>query len=153
MKLGEKTSKAVAKGLVNWHIHGTAKQSSKTFNPNDVVLLVNKGLPIAELEDLRIKLDLPMEKLAEKIGMSKSTLHRRKDTGRLETGESDRVLRLARLFGKAIDVLGSETEGRRWIMSKQFGLGGAIPLDYAETEVGAREVENLLTRIDYGVYS
>ena len=33
------------------------------------------------------------------------------------------------------------------------GLGGAIPLEYAETEVGAREVENLLGRIEYGVYS
>jgi len=26
-------------------------------------------------------------------------------------------------------------------------------LDYAETEIGAREVDNLLGRIDYGVYS
>jgi uncharacterized protein (DUF2384 family) len=28
-----------------------------------------------------------------------------------------------------------------------------VPLDYAETEIGAREVENLLGRIEYGVYS
>jgi len=26
-------------------------------------------------------------------------------------------------------------------------------LEYAETEIGAREVDNLLGRIDYGVYS
>jgi len=32
-------------------------------------------------------------------------------------------------------------------------LGGAIPLEYARTEVGARELEKLLGRIDYGVYS
>ncbi|WP_082407641.1 MbcA/ParS/Xre antitoxin family protein [Verrucomicrobium spinosum] len=35
----------------------------------------------------------------------------------------------------------------------QTGLGGAIPLDYARTEVGAREVEALLTRIEHGVYA
>jgi uncharacterized protein (DUF2384 family) len=28
-----------------------------------------------------------------------------------------------------------------------------VPLDYAETEIGAREVEDLLGRIEYGVYS
>jgi len=33
------------------------------------------------------------------------------------------------------------------------GLGGETPLEYAETEVGAREVEDLLGRIEYGVYS
>ena len=43
--------------------------------------------------------------------------------------------------------------GRRWLASPQVGLGGAIPLEFAETEVGAREVENLLGRIEYGVYS
>ena len=30
---------------------------------------------------------------------------------------------------------------------------GAVPLDYAETEIGAREVDNLLGRIEYSVYS
>ena len=42
---------------------------------------------------------------------------------------------------------------RRWLTSRQFGLGGAVPLEYAETEVGAREVEDLLGRIEHGVYS
>ncbi len=32
-------------------------------------------------------------------------------------------------------------------------LSGAVPLDYASTEVGAREIENLLGRIEYSVYS
>jgi uncharacterized protein (DUF2384 family) len=44
-------------------------------------------------------------------------------------------------------------KARVWLKFPQRGLGGAVPLDYAETEVGAREVDNLLGRIDYGVYS
>jgi uncharacterized protein (DUF2384 family) len=39
------------------------------------------------------------------------------------------------------------------LRSPQIGLGGAVPLAYAETELGAREVEDLLGRIEYGVYS
>src|ERR1700691_1642923 len=82
-----------AKGLVSWEIHGPTKQAPRTFTPSDIVEIVKTGLPITEWEDLRGDLDLPMEKLAAKIGLSKTTLHRRKDTGRLDTHASDRVLR------------------------------------------------------------
>ena len=85
-----------------------------------------------------------MEKLVPKLGLSKATLHRRKASGRLDPAESNRVVRFARLMGKAIEVLESDDDARQWLTSPQFGLGGAIPLDYADTEAGAREVEDLL---------
>ena len=94
-----------------------------------------------------------MERLIPLLGISKATLHRRKAGGRLDTAESDRVVRYARLLGQAAGVMESLESGRRWLASPQVGLGGAVPLEYAQTEVGAREVENLLGRIDYGVYS
>lgn len=87
------------------------------------------------------------------LGISKATLHRRKLAGRLGAAESDRVVRFARLLGRAATVMESLENGRRWLMSPQVGLGGSVPLEYAETEVGAREVEDLLGRIEYGVYS
>ncbi len=108
---------------------------------------------MAELEELRIALGLPMEKLAPLLGISKATLHRRKIAGKLAAFESDRVVRLARLLGMACFVMASKEAGRQWLCSPQVGLGGAVPLEYAETELGAREVENLLGRIEHGVYS
>lgn len=94
-----------------------------------------------------------MEKLVPLLGISKATLHRRKATGRLDPAESDRLVRFARLLGQAAFVMESVENGRRWLLSPQMGLGGAVPLEFAETEVGAREVENLLGRIEHGVYS
>jgi len=111
------------------------------------------GLPVQELKNLRASLDMPMEKLVPRLGISKATLHRRMASGRLEPAESDRVVRFARLLGKAIEVMESAENARQWLTSPQFGLGGAVPLEYAQTEVGAREVEDLLGRIEYGVYS
>jgi putative toxin-antitoxin system antitoxin component (TIGR02293 family) len=109
---------------------------------------------VTELEDLQTSLAVPTEKLATMIGISKATIHRLKGAGdRLGLAESDRVVRFARLFGRAVKVFGDREEAKRWLNSPQFGLGGAVPLDYAKTEVGAREVENLLGRIEYGVYS
>ena len=126
---------------------------SKRFSFADVIAQIQSGLHFDELEDLRVGLDLPMDKLATRLQISKATLHRRKLGGKLDGGESDRVVRFARLMGKAAEVLESPENARKWLNSPQVGLGGAVPLDYAETEVGAREVEDLLGRIEYGVYS
>jgi putative toxin-antitoxin system antitoxin component (TIGR02293 family) len=94
-----------------------------------------------------------METLFPLLGISKATYHRRKASGKLGADESDRVVRFARLMGKAVEVFGSAENARKWLTSPQIGLGGAIPLAYADTEVGAREIEDLLGRIEYGVYS
>jgi len=123
------------------------------YSTSRLVEAIEEGLAVEELEVLRAGLDMPMEKLASRLGISKATLHRRKRTGRLGPEESDRVLRFARLTGKAVEVFETKENARRWLSSPQAGLGGAVPLDYAETEIGAREVEDLLGRIEYGVYS
>jgi putative toxin-antitoxin system antitoxin component (TIGR02293 family) len=141
-------------GVVHYSVHGSfLKSASKSFTPSGMIAAIRTGLPIKELDELREKLNIPMEKLAAKLGISKATLHRRKATGRLGPEESDRLLRFARLLGRAVEVLESEQNARAWLSSPQVGLGGEVPLDYAETELGAREVEDLLGRIEYGVYS
>ena len=144
-------------GVVNVYVHGRAGKSGKaaaeSLTPSKIIESIQNGLPIRELDDLRASLNVEIGKLASMLGISKATLHRRKAQGRLGPAESDRVLRFARLMGKAVTVFGGIEQARLWLNSPQFGLGGAIPLDYAETEPGAREVENLLGRIEYGVYS
>jgi putative toxin-antitoxin system antitoxin component (TIGR02293 family) len=114
---------------------------------------VAKGLPFKEIETLRDQIDEPLESLGRHLSISRSTLQRRRADRRLTPQESDRVLRFYRLLRHAINVFGDLDRARQWLKFPQRGLGGAVPLDYASSEVGAREVENLLGRIDYGVYS
>ncbi len=141
-------------GVVSFCVHGTTgKLLASDFTPAKLIAVLRAGLPVQELRDLQTSLDVPTERLFPMLGISKATLHRRKAGGRLGPAESDRVVRFARLMGKAVVVLESEENARRWLNAPQFGLGGAVPLDYAGTEVGAREVEDLLGRIEYGVYS
>ena len=123
------------------------------ISPNEMVEQVQRGFPLKRFEMLRGALGMPSEQLAAKVGMSKATFHRRQQEGKLTSDESDKVMRFGRLLVRAISVFESDEAARQWLSSPQHGLGGAVPLDYAETEVGAREVENLLGRIDYGVYS
>lgn len=119
----------------------------------ELIASIVKGLAFKELTALQEGLGVSLEKLASTLGIAKATLNRRRLQGRLDLEESDRVVRFARLMGKAVEVLESQEGARLWLTSPQVGLGGAVPLEYARTEVGAREVEALLTRIEHGVYA
>ena len=127
--------------------------AAKAKHPSELIRQIQKGLRFTELETLQQTLDLPFEQLAARLCISRSTLHRRKAAGRLSPDESDKVMRLSRLLEHATKVFGEVEKARAWLKFPQYGLGGAVPLDYAQTEVGAREVDDLLGRIDYGVYS
>ena len=126
---------------------------ARPTHPTELVRQIQKGLPFSQLQALRKQLDLPLDEFASNLSISRATLHRRKNAGRLSPDESDKLIRFSRLLEHAANVFGSLEKGRAWLKFPQYGLGGAVPLDYAKTEIGAREVDNLLGRIDYGVYS
>src|SRR5436190_19320746 len=127
--------------------------SIKAKNPHELIRRIQKGLPFSDLKVLQDSIDLPFEQLAAKLAISRSTLQRRKAAGRLSPDESDKVMRLSRLLEHATNVFGDIKRARAWLKFPQRGLGGAIPLDYAEKAVCAREVDNLLGRIEYSVYA
>jgi putative toxin-antitoxin system antitoxin component (TIGR02293 family) len=136
----------------------TATLEKKTYiakakHPTELIRKIQKGLRFSELETLQNSIDLPFEQLAAKLCISRSTLQRRKIAGRLSSDESDKVIRFSRLIRHATRVFGDVERARAWLKHPQLGLGGAVPLDYAGTETGAREVENLLGRIENSVYT
>ena len=115
-------------------------------------LLKEKGLPAESFDRLRGALDVPAADLAEAVHITPRTLRRRMQQGRLTPDESERLLRLVRLFEQAVDVLGDETRARRW-MTTPLPVLGRAPFLYADTEPGACEVEQVLGRIAHGVFS
>jgi putative toxin-antitoxin system antitoxin component (TIGR02293 family) len=144
----------VPHGIVASHLVEKHSTNGMALRETPAVMrAVLAGLPFAEVEVLREALGISLDRLAPVLGVSKATLHRRKVEGHLTPLESDRVVRYARLLGMAIEVFGSQEASREWFATPQYGLGMTTPLDYAETEAGSREVENLLGRIEYGEYT
>jgi putative toxin-antitoxin system antitoxin component (TIGR02293 family) len=67
---------------------------------------------------------------------------------------SDHRLRASRVLAKALELFeGDRDAASEWIHSPLPALGGETPIDIARTELGARQVENLVGRIEHGVYS
>ena len=120
---------------------------------DDLIARLKRGLPPSAFDRLRDELGLAADALAALTGVSTRTLARRKKRHEpLTLDTSERLLRLARLFEIATDVLGDEEAARRWLKSPNVALAGQAPLDYADTEPGAREVEDLLGRLADGVF-
>lgn len=109
------------------------------------------GLRASAEQHLRALLDVPLAEMARLLGTSARTLGRRQSDGRLTAEESDRLYRYARLFERGVEVMGTEEQARQWMKSEQWALGGRVSLDVARYEPGAREVEDLLGRIEHGI--
>jgi putative toxin-antitoxin system antitoxin component (TIGR02293 family) len=119
----------------------------------DQISQIKEGLTIEMMSALTANLDITEKHLAKVAGLSISTLAIRKKTGRLKPTESERIMRVDRIFRRAMEVFKDQSIAKRWIKSPAKALGGIAPIDFTETDIGAREVENLLGRIEYGVYS
>lgn len=113
---------------------------------------VQEGLSWETFERLQEVLDLPASGLASLVQVPPRTLARRRGSGGFEPGESDRLLRLSRLVGLALLLFEEDLEEtRRWLTTPHGALNGQTPLEFAGTEVGAREVENLIGRLEHGI--
>ena len=118
-----------------------------------LIKTIKKGLPVSSFEKIQEKLDVSADTLASTVNIASRTLARRKKEGRFQPDESERVLRIASLLDRALQVLHHQNRVQLWFKSPQKGLGGKTPLEYADTEPGAREVEDLLGRLEHGVFS
>ena len=115
---------------------------------------IRRGLPVDLFFRVRDALAVQPEVLSQVISVPIRTLMRRKQRGeRLKSDESERLLRLARLHLRAVEVLHGNEKARRWLFSPSRALGGKTPFEFASTEPGAREAERLLGRIEHGVFS
>ena len=113
---------------------------------------LKRGLPVNCLSKLSHQMGVPENRLATIVNIAQRTLTRRKKEGRFKPDESERVLRIARLFERAIDVMGTPELAQQWFRSPVKGLRGKTPLEFADTEPGAQEVESMLDRIEDGVF-
>ncbi len=139
------------------HIHFRTRGGSlglTATRTDDLVSQLERGLPFKALGTLAAQSGLPVASIASVLGIPERTLARRKVAGRLATHESERLLRVSAVFEKAVELFEGDVAGAvAWLTSPKKALGYQSPLRYSRTEPGAREVENLIGRLEQGVFS
>lgn len=114
---------------------------------------IREGLPFASVEAVLETFSLGRAPMSMILAIPLRTLTRRKAERRLRPEESDRLVRLARILAQAVDVLGSNEKASQWLQRPNRALGGETPLSLLDTDLGSRQVEEVLGRIEHGVYS
>ncbi|HEY2931678.1 MAG TPA: antitoxin Xre/MbcA/ParS toxin-binding domain-containing protein [Acidobacteriota bacterium] len=126
----------------------------KTFDTPALLKIIQRGLSYGALERFQENVRLSHNEIIELIQIPARTLTRRKAQHRLQPDESDRLLRASRILGRALELFEGDVESARtWLSTPQTALGGASPLNIAKTELGSREVERLIGRLEHGVFS
>jgi putative toxin-antitoxin system antitoxin component (TIGR02293 family) len=114
---------------------------------------LRRGLFFRALEFLASESGIPVSEIAALVGIPPRTLARRKVSGRLAPAESERLLRISRIFELAVGLFnGDIADAVAWLRTPRRILAGSTPLAYSATELGAREVETLIGQLGHGVF-
>lgn len=113
-----------------------------------------EGLEFDVVEKIKARASLTDPEIARLLGIGEATLRRARASGStLDRAISDRLYRLSKIIAIAEDVLEGADNAMTWLRRPQPALGGEIPLELLLTQAGTDEVETLLRRVDYGVYT
>ena len=125
--------------------------------PIEVHEALSRGLPRGALTHLidRVSLLRDPVSLEHAVGVSQRTVQRFKlaPDQRLSPEQSGRAWKFAEILAKATEVLGSQEEAEDWLRRPAMALNRRRPIDLLATPAGAKLVEVLLGRIQYGVYT
>ena len=87
------------------------------------------------------------------LPVSKRTIEKVKDEELLSPAVSDRVLQIASLYNHGSQVLGGRESFKEWLNQPLIALGGKKPIELINNDTGISIINDLLGRIEYGVYS
>ena len=126
----------------------------KTADNLKLAKKVEAGFSFDALERLGKASGLSLDKLRIAVRITPRTLTRRRQERRLSPEESDRLVSVSRLLAQTFELFEGDREaGLRWFTTANRALGGHSPIEIAATETGTREVENLIGRLEHGVFT
>jgi putative toxin-antitoxin system antitoxin component (TIGR02293 family) len=117
----------------------------------DLSRRVAEGLPFRSLGKVTAYFPPSYRARVEQLVVPRTTMGRRAQAGVLSREESERLERVARVTTLAEQVLESREDAQRFLTSPHPLLDGDAPLDLAATDLGARRVEDVLWRLEYGL--
>jgi putative toxin-antitoxin system antitoxin component (TIGR02293 family) len=121
---------------------------------SELIEQLEAGFPFQALREFEENSGIAPTVLISVLGIPERTLARRRTAGRLAPEESERLLRISTVFEKAVELFdGDAAAAVQWLTTAKKALGGGTPLQYAKTGPGAREVEDFIGRLEYGVFS
>ena len=117
-----------------------------------IIQLSREGLSFDQFKQLSRNMPFSLREWSDILHISERTIQRyRKEGLAFEPLQSERILEIALLRRKGIDVFGSEEKFYTWLESANPLLGGIMPRELLDNSFGIGIVKDELFRIEHGV--
>jgi putative toxin-antitoxin system antitoxin component (TIGR02293 family) len=122
--------------------------------PAKLISSIEAGFPYSAFTGFVSRSSLDSESVRTAARLQTAPGSGKKAPKRLSSEESDRLYRLSFVFSLALQLFeGDADAASRWLRRPAPAFAGSTPLERCQTEVGVREVERLIGRLEHGVYS
>ncbi len=128
---------------------GRAALGVEVTSDADLARLVRRRIPLRVLAYVK-RGGFSDREIRQFIIPERTQRHRNAKRQPLTVEESDRLVRMTRIQALAEDVFGDAEKANSWLREGLGILGGKSPLEVAQTDSGARVVEQILAKIDWG---
>ena len=116
----------------------------------DQIHVIENGIPRKSLLKFIENISYSMKDMAGLLHVSERTIKRNE---LLDTPLADQVMQLAILFTRGFEVFESKEDFLEWLEIENQALDNKRPKEYLGTSVGRQLIEDILGRIEYGVFS
>ena len=118
----------------------------------DLVKLARKGILRKYLKDIQDFTSFSDKEIVEILPISQRQLIRYKADHILNKEITTHLIQIIELFQKGYAIFGT-TKFKIWIRTENKTLSNHKPIDLMDTSLGIEMIEDILGRIEYGVYS
>lgn len=140
--------------VITWNVLGGKDfMSAKPSSSFDFIIASEKGIPKLSVEYLAWVLAIPMVDMAGLLNVSYKTLGRKKKTDILDELSSSLSIEIANTVAKGLAVFEDREKFNRWLQKENRALKGKKPFELLHTPTGIKLVNQILGRIEEGVYS
>jgi putative toxin-antitoxin system antitoxin component (TIGR02293 family) len=148
------TSQEAALEELRWELLG-GKLLSPTMPGSDLEFydFVTTGIPRLSVDILAAVMDVPMTKMADLLNLSYKTLTRKDKKDLLDPVVSSHTYEMSNVIAKGLEVFEDIDKLRRWLQKENRTLQGRKPFDLLNTPTGIKLVNQILGRLEEGIYS
>lgn len=139
----------VSDNAVAYHVTNYSNQ-----NPHTLLRVIRDGISYEEFDKIKERSSLTLAEWANYLNLSERTLMRyAKNAENLDKSTSERVIEIAMLQERAMDVFGSLEVFNQWLNSPVRALGNAMPKEYLDSSIGIQILNEVMGRIEHGIPS
>ncbi|HUY80337.1 MAG TPA: antitoxin Xre/MbcA/ParS toxin-binding domain-containing protein [Acidobacteriaceae bacterium] len=114
---------------------------------------VESGLPASTLAGFVSASGIPLKDVYDVVIPARTLKHRKARKEPLSLDESDKLVRLVRVYDQTVRVFGDRENALHWLSEPKRRFEGRTPLQLLRTDYGSRLVEEMLGQIDHGIFA